>query len=133
MSTWRYTVLPVALATVWVAVSEFVRNQILFQSWWVEHYRSIGLAFPSAPINGALWVAWSLLFAITVFAVTRRFSRLQSMALSWIFGFAMMWVVIGNLGVLPYRLLIPGVPLSILEAVLAVLIVRWTGPANNRR
>jgi hypothetical protein len=36
-----------------------------------------------------------------VFAVTRRFGRTASMVLAWVFGFVMMWLVIGNLGVLP--------------------------------
>jgi hypothetical protein len=35
-----------------------------------------------------------------------------------------MWVVIGNLGVLPYGLLWAGVPLSILESFLATLIIK---------
>jgi lipopolysaccharide export LptBFGC system permease protein LptF len=40
----------------------------------------------------------------------------------------MMWVTIGNLGVLPFRLLLPAVPLSALEAFLAVMIVTWLSP-----
>ena len=132
MKTLRYIVLPVVLATAWVGISEFVRNQLLFTSFWVEHYRGLGLVFPSAPINGAIWGVWSLLFAVSIFMVTRRFSRLESTLLSWLYGFAMMWAVIGNLGVLPYKLLIFAVPLSLLEAFLAVLIVDVTSPPGAR-
>ena len=35
-----------------------------------------------------------------------------------------MWIVIGNLGVLPYGLLAFAVPLSLLEAFVAALIVK---------
>jgi hypothetical protein len=132
MKTLRHIVLPVVLATAWVGISEFVRNQLLFTSFWVEHYHRLGLVFPSAPINGAIWGVWSLLFAVSIFVVTRRFSRLESTLLSWLYGFVMMWAVIGNLGVLPYRLLIFAVPLSLLEAFLAVLIVDVTSPAGAR-
>jgi len=129
----RNMVAPVILATIWVAISEFVRNQVLFAGYWVDHYRSMGLEFPSAAINGLMWGVWSLLFAIAVFVMTRRFSRLEAMLLSWLCGFVMMWVTIGNLGVLPFRLLVPGVPLSLLEAFLAVMIVTWVSPVRKDR
>jgi hypothetical protein len=128
MKVLRFTILPIVLASAWIAVSEFVRNQVLFTSYWVEHYQGLGLVFPAAPINGAMWGAWSLLFAIAVFVITRRFSRLEATVLAWLCGFAMMWVTIGNLGVLPFRLLLPAVPLSALEAFLAVMIVTWLSP-----
>ena len=41
-------------------------------------------------------------------------------------GFVLMWVVTGNLGVLPFGLLILGVPLSLLESFIAALIVKKT-------
>jgi Na+-transporting NADH:ubiquinone oxidoreductase subunit NqrE len=131
MRVLRSAILPVVLSTAWVALSEFLRNQVLFASYWVEHYRGLGLVFPAAPINGAMWGAWSLLFAIVVFVITRRFSRLEAVVIAWTCGFAMMWVTIGNLGVLPFRLLIPAVPLSVLEAFLAVMIVTWLSPRRS--
>jgi hypothetical protein len=44
--------------------------------------------------------------------------------LAWLVGFALMWVVIGNLGVLPKGILYFAVPLSLLEAFLAVIIIK---------
>jgi hypothetical protein len=117
-------VLPVALAAIWVSLSEFVRNEFLVKSYWLAHFEKLGIVFPSAPVNGAVWGLWSLLFAVTVFILSRKFSLLQTTLLAWFVGFAMMWVVIGNLGVLPYGLLVFAVPLSLLESFLAVLIVR---------
>jgi hypothetical protein len=124
MSILKKTILPIALATLWVSVSEFVRNQILFQSLWVEHYETLGLTFPAAPINGAVWGMWSLLFAVAIFVLSKKFTFLQTALLGWFVGFVLMWVAIGNLGVLPYRLLLAAVPLSLLEAFVAAFIIK---------
>ena len=116
--------LPVFLATVWISLSEFLRNEFLVKSYWVDHYKSLGLNFPSAPVNGAVWGIWSMLFAIAVFIISKKFTTLQTTFLAWFMAFVMMWVVIGNLGVLPPSLLIFAIPLSILESYIAVLIIR---------
>jgi hypothetical protein len=52
------TILAIFLAGMWVNASEFFRNQILLNANWVEHFRSLGMEFPSAPINAAMWVLW---------------------------------------------------------------------------
>jgi hypothetical protein len=123
MSLFKKTVLPILLATVWISVSEFVRNELLVKSYWVEHYEQLGLVFPAAPINGAIWGLWSLLFAIAIFVIAQKFTLLQTTLLSWWVGFVLMWVVIGNMGVLPDGLLLIAVPLSLLEAFVASFIV----------
>jgi hypothetical protein len=120
----RKAVLPVILAAAWIGVSEFARNELLFKSYWTRHYAGLGLVFPSGPIHGALWGVWSLLFAAAVFVIAKKFTLLQTAALAWFVGFALMWVVLGNLGVLPYGLLLFAVPLSLLEAFLAAVIVK---------
>jgi hypothetical protein len=120
----KTAILPVLLMTIWISFSEFVRNQFLVRSYWTRHFESLGLAFPSRPINGALWGLWSLLFAIAIFMISRRFSFLHTALLSWFVGFVLMWVVIGNLGVLPNGLLLVAVPLSLIEAVLASYIAK---------
>jgi hypothetical protein len=38
--------------------------------------------------------------------------------------FVLMWIVTGNLGVLPFKLLLYAIPLSILETFLAALIIK---------
>lgn len=120
----KKTVLPVFLATVWISISEFVRNEVLLKKFWSTHYSSMGLVFPSEPINGALWGVWSLLFAISIFIMAKKFNLWQTTFLSWFVGFVLMWVVIGNLGVLPYEILFAAVPLSLLEAFLAAFIIK---------
>jgi hypothetical protein len=120
----KKTIFPVLLATIWIGISEFVRNQLLLNSYWIEHYKSLGLVFPSEPINGALWGLWSLLFAIVIFVISKKFTMVQTTLLSWFAGFVLMWVVIGNMGVLPAGLLYVAVPLSLLEAFLAAFIIK---------
>jgi hypothetical protein len=117
-------VLGVLCAAIWISVSEFVRNSLLLKSLWVAHYQGLGLTFPSDPVNGAIWGLWSLIFAAVTYALAQRFSLLHTAALSWVVGFLMMWVVIGNLGVLPLGILPYAVPLSLLEAFVATVIVR---------
>lgn len=119
----KNTVLPILLATIWISLSEFVRNEFLLKSYWVKHYEEMGLSFPSAPVNGTIWGLWSLLFAIAIFIISKKFNLLQTTGLAWWVGFVLMWVVTGNLGVLPYGILIYAIPLSLLEAFLASWII----------
>jgi len=129
MTVFKRTILPVLLATIWISISEFVRNEIIVKSYWTSHYESLGLIFPSAPINGAIWGLWSLLFAISIFIISRKFSLIQTAFLSWFVGFVLMWVVIGNMGVLPDGLLYLAVPLSLLESFIASWIMVKISPS----
>jgi hypothetical protein len=120
----KETILPVFLATIWISLSEFVRNEFLVKSFWIKHYGELGLSFPSGPVNGAVWGIWSLLFAILIFIISKKFTMIQTTLLSWLAAFVMMWVVIGNMDVLPYGLLSYAIPLSILETFIASLIIK---------
>lgn len=120
----KKTILPILLATVWISLSEFVRNTFLLHSNWVEHYQNLGMIFPEQPLNGAVWGLWSLCFAIAIFIIARKFSLLQTTLLAWLVGFVFMWLVIGNLGVLPFSILPIAIPLSLLEAFLASFIIK---------
>ena len=124
MHFFKKTILPVLMATVWISLSEFFRNQVLLSWYWVDHYKQMGLVFPNAPVNGAVWGLWSLLFAIAIYIIAKKFNLLQTFLLSWFVGFVLMWVTIGNLGVLPFGILIFAVPLSLLEAFLAGFIIK---------
>jgi hypothetical protein len=123
MSFFKKTVFPILVATIWISISEFVRNEFLVKSLWTEHYAKLGMVFPSEPINGAVWGVWSLLFAIAIFIISRKFNLNETALLSWLVGFVLMWVVIGNMDVLPEGLLLYAVPLSLIEAYLASLIM----------
>lgn len=117
-------VLPVLLATLWISISEFVRNEFLLKSNWISHYNNLGLVFPSEPVNGAVWGLWSLLFAITIYIISKKFTLLETTLFSWFIGFVLMWVVLGNLHVLPWAILYLAIPLSLLETFLASYIIK---------
>lgn len=120
----KRTVLPILAAAVWISISEFVRNQFIVQSYWLDHYAALGLTFPAAPVNGAVWGLWSLLFAVAVFILNTKFTFVQTGLFAWFIGFVLMWVVIGNLGVLPFGILPAAIPLSLLEAFGAAWLVK---------
>ncbi|MEI8324604.1 MAG: hypothetical protein WCH44_04430 [Betaproteobacteria bacterium] len=124
-------ILAVLLASVWINASEFFRNEVLLKSHWVAHYQSLGLVFPSAPLNGALWVAWGFLFAVALFLISRKFGLLQTAFIGWLSGFVLMWVVTWNLNVLPSSILVYAVPLSLLEAFVAAAIYAALRPARE--
>jgi hypothetical protein len=124
MKLLRSKILPLMLAAIWISISEFVRNEFIVKSFWTNHYQSLGLAFPSEPVNGAVWGIWSLLFAIVIFIISRKFTLIQTTLISWLVGFVLMWVVLGNLGVLPYGLLPYAIPLSLIESFLAAWIIK---------
>lgn len=131
MHPFRYTILPILLATIWISISEFVRNELLFNDYWVHHYAKLGLTFPAEPINGIVWGIWSLCYAIGIYVISRKFVLWQTFLLSWWMGFVLMWLVVGNMAVLPYDLLWYAVPLSLLEAgVASWLIHRLSKPVS---
>jgi hypothetical protein len=111
------------LATIWISVSEFVRNSYFLRHYWIEHYDGLGLTFPEDPINGAVWGIWSLCFAISIYIISRKFTLLQTTLLSWFVGFVLMWLVTGNMMVLPFGILVYAIPLSLLEAFIASWII----------
>lgn len=108
----------------WIGLSEFVRNELLFKSYWVEHYQKMGIEFPSAMINNVFWGIWSfLLSGITLF-LSKKLKTIESALVLWTMAFLMMWIVIGNLGVLPGKLLFFAFPLSALEVLVALIICK---------
>lgn len=124
-------VFAVVLAGMWVVLCEFVRNQFLLTVQWQDHYRGMGLVFPSQAVNGMMWMVWSFLLAGTVFAISRRFSLWQTTVIVWVMGFVMMWVVIWNLSVLPVGTLPIAVPWSFIEALGAAFICRKMASAGQ--
>ena len=116
------SIITVVIAGIWINASEFFRNQILLNADWVEHFESLGMTFPSAPINAAVWVAWGFVFAVTIYVISRKFRLMDTFLLSWVLAFLMMWLVTWNLNVLPLSILVFAVPLSLLESFVASYI-----------
>ncbi|HQQ98892.1 MAG TPA: hypothetical protein PLX35_16590 [Cyclobacteriaceae bacterium] len=115
-------VIAVLLATTWISINEFIRNTFVLHDAWVSHYQEMGQSFPETPVNGAVWGLWSLVFAVIVLVISTKFDIIKTTIVSWVIGFAMMWIVIGNLGVLPMAILPVAVPWSVVEAFGAAYI-----------
>lgn len=120
----KRTILSVLLAGIWITVSEFLRNELLFKSHWIDHYQSLGLEFETRPINGMLWMIWGFIMAYLIFKLLESFSFFMAMVLSWLAAFVMMWITIYNLQVLPLKLLVFAVPLSMAEVIVAGVILK---------
>jgi len=130
MNTKVRSILAVFLTGLWVNASEFFRNEILLKGCWVSHYRSLGMTFPSGPVNSMIWAVWGVLFSLAIYVMSRRFSLLQTALLSWFAGFVLMWIVTLNLNVLPAAILVYAVPLGMLEAFVGSWICLKTSPGK---
>jgi hypothetical protein len=123
----KKTIVSILLGTLWTSASEFFRNSVLLHGYWLDHYRKMNLVFPEAPMNGAIWGIWSLLFCIGIYFLSQKFSLWQTTFLSWFVAFVLMWITIGNLGVLPFAILPIAIPLSLLECFVATYIIIKVG------
>jgi hypothetical protein len=120
--------LTILLSGIWVNASEFLRNEILLKDYWLDHYQSLGMVFPSAPWNGLAWAVWGFLFAAAIYSLSRNASLLKTTILAWLFGFVLMWLATWNLNVLPPAMLVYAVPLSLLETYVATYISQRLSP-----
>ena len=127
------SILAIFLAFIWISISEFVRNSFLVHSEWINHFQNLGLIFPEQPVNGAIWGIWSLVFSIFLYIIYKRFNFFETISLGWVAGFLMMWLVLGNLNVLPFNILIYAVPLSIIEVIIAVYIISYFTKIKKNR
>jgi hypothetical protein len=120
----KKAMLQVVLAGLWITFSEFLRNQILFQHYWTDHFNTLGLTFATLPLNGVMWLLWSFILAFLLVRMSLRMSFWEVFGLGWLAAFAMMWLVCYNLQVLPLGLLLFAVPLSIVEILVAQIIIK---------
>jgi hypothetical protein len=116
--------LTILVTAFWISASEFFRNQILLNNQWISHFNSLGISFPQAAINGMVWGVWSLAYAFLIYLLARRMPFKETIFIAWFAGFVLMWLVIGNLSVLPIKILWLAVPLSILETYVATWITK---------
>lgn len=109
-------------AGIWMNISEFVRNELLIKHVWINGFKEIGLAFPSAPINGGVWGLWALIFVAALAFLTTKLNILQSTIISWVIGFVLLWIAMWNMGILPSGLLYWAAPWSFVEVYVAAFI-----------
>ena len=118
----KRTILAILVTGIWINVSETIRWMAVIESHWIERYQELNLVFPNETINMIAWMIWGFLFATAIFILSRKFNLLQTTFLSWFMAFAMMWVVVWNVGVLPTGMLWLNIPLSLLEAFVGAFI-----------
>ena len=106
----------------WISISEFARNELVFKTYWLDKYMSLGLVFPSESLNNALWGVWSFMLSGLVIYLLYKMRFHETIIVVWIAAFSMMWIVVGNLGVLPIGLLLFAIPWSILEVTIAAFL-----------
>lgn len=111
----KSTILPVLLSMLWISIHEFVRNQFVLIEIWENHYRSLGMVFKTAPVNGMVWGVWALVFSMVLYRLSKAMGLFETIFWGWVIGFVMMWLVIGNMQVLPYATLLYAVPWSFVE------------------
>ena len=116
------SIMAVIFTGIWVNASEFVRNEVLLKTYWVDHYKSLGMTFPSKPKNGMMWAVWGFLFAVAIYLISRKFNLIQTSLISWFMAFVLMWIVTLNLNILSSNILVYAVPLSLLEAIIGSYI-----------
>jgi hypothetical protein len=117
-------------ATIWISLSEFGRNEFLLKEFWVNHYAGLGLVFPGEAVNGMIWGVWSLLLAVFIFIISRKFSLVSTTFITWLAAFVLMWLVVGNMAVLPFGILVYAIPLSLIEVALASWIILKIQPVS---
>lgn len=127
----RKNIYATALVFLWIGGTLFLRNEILLKEYWVEHYRELGLVFPSEPINGIVWLIWSLLFAVAIVVFSRKFSLINTALISWLTGFVLVEIVVGNMGVLPFHILIAAIPMSLVEVLVAAFLAKKITPSKS--
>jgi hypothetical protein len=121
----------ILVSGLWINASEFFRNEVLLKSHWTSHYLSLGLTFPSGPVNGMVWMLWGFLFATGTMHLSRATTLLKAVLIAWLFGFVLMWLVLWNLNVLPVDILPYAIPLSLLETWGAVYVCQRLVPRHS--
>lgn len=122
-SGFRNLTVRILAASAWIGACELCRNELLLGSAWRDHYADLGLEFPASMINNLTWGVWGVLFATLVALIGRRFNTWETFGLCWTAGFVLMWLVVGNLAVLPFSILPIAIPWSVLETFVTVKIV----------
>jgi len=124
MKTFKQIVVPIIITGIWINISETIRWIFLIEPYWIEQYQKLNITFPNEKVNLIVWMIWGFLFAITIFILSKKYSLFQTTIFSWFVAFAMMWVIIWNIGILPTRMLWFNIPLSLLETFIGAYICK---------
>jgi len=112
----------ILLVAVWINFSGTVRWMLFARPRFEALYKGMGLEYPNTPLINILWVLWGVLAAVLVVFLSKKFSILHTIVLSWLVVFAMTWIVLWNSAVFTLALLWIVVPWSLFEIFVAALI-----------
>ena len=112
----------ILLVAVWINFSGTVRWMLFAKPKFDVFYKGMGLEYPNTLVINILWMLWGVLAAVLVVFLSKKFTILHTMVLSWLVVFAMTWIVLWNSAVLPLDLLWIAVPWSLFEVFVAALI-----------
>ena len=112
----------VVASGMWMNLSEFIRNEFVIKHMWIKGFEEIGLSFPSAPVNGLVWVIWTFIFCAVLTTLNMRFNALRSTIICWVTGFGLLLIAMWNIGILPKGILYWAVPWSFVEVYVAAFI-----------
>ena len=110
MTYFKKTILPILLTGIWINVSITIGWMLILERYWIEKYQSINIVFPTGLTNNIVWMIWGFMYGIAIFILSKKFSVLQTTLLGWFAAFAMMWVIVWNIGVLPTGMLLFNIP-----------------------
>jgi len=130
MKNMKKSILTVLVTGIWVNISETIRWELLIKLYWIEYYQNLNLDFPVELTNNLAWMTWGFLVALVVFILSRKFTLMQTAVISWLALFVMLWIVLGNINILPMEIIKFVVPLSLLEVFVASWICQKLSPIN---
>ena len=124
MKIFKQIVVPIIITGIWINISETIRWILLIEPYWLKKYEKLNINFPNEKVNMIVWMIWGFLFATTIFILSKKYSLFQTTIFSWFVAFAMMWVIVWNIGILPTGMLWFNIPLSLLETFIGVYICK---------
>ena len=124
MSHFKKTMLPIILTGIWINVAITVGWMLILESYWIKKYQSMNLVFPTGLTNNIVWMIWGFMLATIIFILLKKFSPLKTTFISWFTAFAMMWVIVWNVGVLPTGMLLFNVPFTLIVTYIGALICK---------
>jgi hypothetical protein len=110
MTYFKKTILPILITGIWLNISITIGWILILESYWIKKYQSLNLVFPIGITNNIVWMIWGFMLATIVFTLSKKFTVLQTTFLGWFMAFAMMWVIVWNIGVLPTGMLLFNIP-----------------------
>lgn len=125
MKNYKKTVWQIFVVSLWINIFETLR-WVLFAKPDIDMYfKAANLVLPNQPINNILWMVWSIIMAVMIFIISKKFKVLQTTFIVWIIVYVMHWIALWNMTVLPINILWLAVPLTFINVLIGTLISKY--------